>query len=186
MPDHTHLKWQYQSEVTFDIYLQTKNQLYPSSFPWDIAEILQTCYTWNLWLQTPIFICMPEKTLSFTSFFRYYILKTPALWLVNSILAHNWRTRVLPDMELVGEISITILVFNLDHFQEKWQSFSKNKKKTILGPFLAKFGQTQIFLENMALSIFKYSKYLWAHIIWCPNFDLLTKNKNNAKPEIDL
>ena len=142
MPGHTHLKWKYQSEVTFDIYLQTKNQLYISSFPWDIAEILQTCYIWNLWLQTSIFICMPEKTLSFTSFLRYYILKTPAIWLVNSILAHNWRTRVLPDMELVGEISITILVFNLDHFQEKWQNFSKNFKKTILGPFLAKFGQT--------------------------------------------
>ena len=43
------------------------------------------------------------------------------------------------------EISITILVFILDYFQEKIMTdFFKKKKKTILGPFwpfLPKFGQ---------------------------------------------
>ena len=46
MPDHTYLKWQYQFEETFDVYLLAKNQLHPSHFPWDIAKILQTCYFW--------------------------------------------------------------------------------------------------------------------------------------------
>ena len=43
----------------------------------------------------------------------------------------------------VGEISITILVFIIDYFQEKltWQSFSKNPKHHILGPFWVLFAQ---------------------------------------------
>ena len=37
----------------------------------------------------------------------------------------------------VGEISVTILVFIIDYFQQKLtsQNFSKNPKKPILGPF---------------------------------------------------
>ena len=54
MPGHTNLKWQYQSEGTFDVYLQAKNQLHPSRFSWDIAKICKlvalgtlgmSCYT---------------------------------------------------------------------------------------------------------------------------------------------
>ena len=44
MPVHTNLKWQYQLGESFDVYMQTKNQLHPSRFSWDIAKILQTCY----------------------------------------------------------------------------------------------------------------------------------------------
>ena len=42
-----------------------------------------------------------------------------------------------------GEISITVLAFILDYFQEKlpWQNFWKNPKNRILGPFWALFAQ---------------------------------------------
>ena len=39
----THLKWCYQFEVIFDVYLLTKNK----RFPWYITNILQTCYFGN-------------------------------------------------------------------------------------------------------------------------------------------
>ena len=44
LPGHTRLKWQYQFEETFYVYLPANNQLDPSRFPWDIAKMLQTCY----------------------------------------------------------------------------------------------------------------------------------------------
>ena len=56
MLGHIHLKWQYTFEETFDVYLQVKNQLQPSCFPWDISKILQTYYTGHFgyaWLYTP-------------------------------------------------------------------------------------------------------------------------------------
>ena len=40
MAGHTHLKWQYHFEETFDIYQQAKNQLHPSHFSCEIAKIL--------------------------------------------------------------------------------------------------------------------------------------------------
>ena len=55
MPGQTHLKWQYQSEETFDIILQHKYQLHPSCFLWNIAKIFQTCcfgYFGHAWLCT--------------------------------------------------------------------------------------------------------------------------------------
>ena len=55
IPGHTYLNW-YQFIETFNVYLQAKNQLHPSRFPWDIARILQTCYFGYLghaWLRTP-------------------------------------------------------------------------------------------------------------------------------------
>ena len=64
-----------------------------------------------------------------------------------------------------GEISITILVFTLDYFQEKLtrKVFKKSKKKTFGGnfrPSLLKFGQKRIFMEKRALPVFKCSNYL--------------------------
>ena len=47
---------------------------------------------------TSMFICMPSS--SFTFFLRYYILKNPAIWLADSILTQNSKTRILPDMGL--------------------------------------------------------------------------------------
>ena len=43
MPCHTHLKWQYQFEETFDLYLQETNQLYSSHFPWVIFLLQRYC-----------------------------------------------------------------------------------------------------------------------------------------------
>ena len=92
-----------------------------------------------------------KYTSSFTSFLRYYILKNTAIWLANSILAHNSRTRIFVRYRIRGEISITILVFILIskisfHFQEKLIIFFKKlKKKTILerfwGPFCSNLGK---------------------------------------------
>ena len=42
-----------------------------------------------------------KQTSSFTSFLRYYILKSPATWLANSTLTHNLRTWILPDIGLL-------------------------------------------------------------------------------------
>ena len=53
---HTHLKWKYQFQETFDVHLQAKNELHPSRFPWDIVKILQTYYFGyfeHAWLHTP-------------------------------------------------------------------------------------------------------------------------------------
>ena len=65
----------------------------------------------------------------------------------------------------VCEISITILVFIIDYFQEKltWPNFSKNPKNPVLGSFwalLPKFGPKMNFPGKRALSVFQYSNYL--------------------------
>ena len=43
------------------------------------------------------------------------LLKNPAIWLADNILALNSRTRISPDMELV--VKYQQLVFILDYFQ---------------------------------------------------------------------
>ena len=66
-------------------------------------------------------------------------------------------------------MSITILVFIKDCFQEKltWQNFSKNPKNPILDPLWAlldplcpNLDRKWIFLEKRALTVFQYSNYL--------------------------
>ena len=52
---------------------------------------------------------------SFTSFLRHYILKNPAIWLADNILAHNSRTRIWWNG---GEMSTIIIVSILDYFYE--------------------------------------------------------------------
>ena len=44
MPGHTHIKWKYQFEETFNVYLQAKNQFYISCFPWDITKTLEAFF----------------------------------------------------------------------------------------------------------------------------------------------
>ena len=106
-------------------------------------------------------------TLSFPFFLRYYILKNPAIWLSNSILVHNSRTRILNRNGIGCEISITILIIILDYFQEKLLTKCFKKKHTHthtktchFGFSLPKFGQKWIFLDKRAWSVFKYSNYL--------------------------
>ena len=56
---------------------------------------------WVLWVCLSTHFQNNSITSSFAFFLRYYILKNPAIWLANSILTHNLRTRILPDLGLV-------------------------------------------------------------------------------------
>ena len=117
-------------------------------------------YTHNLQM-TSMFICMP-KTNSIIHFFSQYIsLKNPEIWLAESILDHNSRTN-FSRYGIGGEISITILVFVLDYFQEKVIKFFKKSKKSYSGATLSPFCPN---LDNNEFSrkkesVFKYSNYL--------------------------
>ena len=50
-------------------------------------------------------ICRKLRCLSsyqnYISFLRYWMFNNPAIWLANNIMAHNSRTRILPDIGLV-------------------------------------------------------------------------------------
>ena len=109
---YAHPKWYCQLVENFHVYLHVKNQVHPYAS----LELLQRCANFLLWvlwtrllthtqndsinlLKTSMF--MPKINSSFTSFLKYYILKNPAIWLGDSILAHNSRTWILPDMRLV-------------------------------------------------------------------------------------
>ena len=100
-----------------------------------------------------MFICMP-KVKFIIHFLRYYILKNLAILLADSIRAHNWRLS-FTRYGVGVEISIKILVFSLDYFQEKLMTkFYKKSKKPYFGAmwpfwnFLPKFGQKWIFVEK--------------------------------------
>ena len=77
------------------------------AFSGDVTKICKLL----AWLRMPKMIPTCRKlrclsacqkyTSSITSFLRYYNLKNPAIWLTNSILAHNSRIRILPDMGMV-------------------------------------------------------------------------------------
>ena len=100
-------------------------------------------------------------TSAFTFFLRYYLLKNPAIWFAGRILAHNSSIQKFVRYEIGRKISITILVFILDHFQRKAMSkFFKKCKKPYFGPFWPKFGQKWILFGKRALSVFKYSSWL--------------------------
>ena len=82
-----------------------------SFIPDIFLEILQRCANFLFWI---LWACLAthtlkyhfvenfhvylyaKKTLPFTSFLRYYILKIPAIW-----LAHISRTKIFPDLGLV-------------------------------------------------------------------------------------
>ena len=81
MIGHILLKWQYQFGENFDIYLQAKKKIYPSSFPWDIAKIIRVIRAWlathtqsdtiNL-SKTFMFICRQKVNFIPTFCWRYY------------------------------------------------------------------------------------------------------------------
>ena len=88
-----------------------KKSTSPSMLFWRYWKDIQTYFGYfgHAWLYTPKMIvptcgrlrcasACQKWTSSFTSFLRYYILKNLAIWLADSILAHNSRTRILPDM----------------------------------------------------------------------------------------
>ena len=139
MSGHAHPKWYYHNVRDFHVYLQAKDQLHPPYFSGDIAKILFWEFG-HVWLCTPKMIvsihtklhCLSacQKKSLFTSFLRYYTLKNPAIWLANSILDHNSRTRIL--LGIYGEILITILVFILDYCQEKLLTKVFKKPKNVI------------------------------------------------------
>ena len=117
------------------------------------------------------FWCLPacqKQTSSFTNFLIYYIVKNPAIWLADSILGNNLR----PDVGFArwcgigGGISIAILVFILDNFQEKLQrKFFKKSTKPTLGLFCPNLGKNEFPWKKKALSVFKYSNY-YTELAW--------------------
>ena len=73
-----------------------------------------------------MFTCKPKIKFIFTSSFRYYILKNPAVSLTDSILSQQSFARY----DIGVEIIITKFVFTLDYFQEKLMTnFSTNPNK---------------------------------------------------------
>ena len=76
MPYHTHLKWLYQFEETFEVHLQAKNPFYQSRFPYDIPKILKIynfgCFGHAL-LRTPeVTLSACRKSTSSPTLFRIY------------------------------------------------------------------------------------------------------------------
>ena len=112
-----------------------------------------------------MFICMPKKHFIIHFFLGDYILGNPAIWLADSILIHNSRPRILPDMGwLVKNQKKKKLVFILDYLQENLITKFFKKFKNILwghfGSFLPKLRKKWIFLVKRATPVFKYSNYL--------------------------
>ena len=112
MPSQTNPKWYYQlvENLCLSAGKETTSSL---MLFWGYWKDMQTYFGYfgYPWLHTPKIIvstyrrlwCLSpcqKYTSSFTSFLRYYILKNPVIWLVDSILAHNSRLRILPDMGL--------------------------------------------------------------------------------------
>ena len=95
-----------------------------------------------------------KYTSSSTSFLRYCILKNPAIWLTDNILAHNSRTRILPDMGLVvkyqQQYSFHFRLFPRKTNDKIFQKIKKPNFGAILGPFSWSKG----------LSVVRYSNYL--------------------------
>ena len=156
MSDYAHPKWYYQLLENLCVYLQAKHRLHLPCFSGDIAKICTYLgYFGHAWLNifkmiitTCIgFWCLPacqKQTSSFTNFLIYYIVKNPVIWLADSILGNNLR----PDVGFArwcgigGEISIAILVFIVDNFQEKLQrKFFKKSTKPTLGLFCPNLGK---------------------------------------------
>ena len=88
---------------------------------------------------------------------KHYILKNLAIWLAESILTHNLRTRILPDMGLVVKYYNIRFHFRLFLGKTKDTIFQKIQKTLFWGPFSAlfsRFWQKSFFLENF----FKFSQ----------------------------
>ena len=98
--------------------------------------------------------------LSFPFFLRYYILKNPAIWLSNSILVHNSRTRILNRNGIGCEISITILIIILDYFQEKLLTKCFKKKNTHIHTHTLKHAILGSLCPNLGKNGFSWIKGL--------------------------
>ena len=120
-----------------------------------------------------------KQTSSIAFSLRYYILKNAAIWLADSILAHNWRARILPDVGLLV-ISTTILVSISDYFQEKLMTkFFNESTKPYLGAIL------DPFCPNLGRNEFSWKKelcqFLDIPIIYhCTNYWAISEKKRQT------
>ena len=96
MPGYAQPKWYYQLVKKFHSYLHANL--------WGTLGMPGcTLPKWKHQLvrKVHVYLHAKNKLHPFTSFLRYYILKNPENWLADSILAHNSRSRILPDVGLV-------------------------------------------------------------------------------------
>ena len=136
------------------VFICRQNINFTTMLFWRYCKDIQTSYYGyfeHTWLHTPKMIvstcrrlrCLSvcqKQTSSIAFSLRYYILKNAAIWLADSILAHNSRARILPDVALLM-ISTRILVSISDYFQEK--RMTKFFKESILGPFCPNLGRNE-------------------------------------------
>ena len=135
--------------------MQAKNQLHPPCFSGDIAKIYKRLILGNLGMPFIKLRCLSayqKQTSSLTSFLRYHILKNPVTWLVDSILANNSRTTILPDTGNINNIS-----FHFRLFQRKTNE--KPYFGAILGAFCLNSGKNEFSWKKGSAS-FRYSNYL--------------------------
>ena len=138
---------------------------------WRYCKDMQTPYFGyfeDAWLATPRMIistcrklwflsASQKQTSSFTFFLRYHMLKNPAIWLTERILAHNSRTRILPGGKMPRKIN--------DNFFKKillwgiWALFPKIKAKVNF-PEKKPYQFLDIPIIN---SLAKNQKKLWSH-----------------------
>ena len=115
-------------------------------------------YFGHAWLGTPniinptqMFLCMPKINFIIYFFLEILHFKEPCSLIGQQRFGPQLENQIFARYVIDGEISIKILVFILDYFQEKpITSFSKISKKNLFwahfGQFLPKFGEKLIFL----------------------------------------
>ena len=140
MSGYANPEWYNELVENFRLYLQEKNSTSSPTFFWRYCKDMQSsCFEYfgHALSHTPkmivsifrklMFISMLIKNFIILFFLRYYILKNSAIWLANSILAHNLRARIFLEIEM----SKTILVFISFFTKTYWQNLSKNLKKKL-------------------------------------------------------
>ena len=153
-----------------------KDQFHLSHFLWDVARILQRCYFGyfgHAWLRTPkitistcrkLWFACQKCTSSFNSFLRYYILKNPAIYLAKEFWPITWEPEFCQIWDwwwnMNNNISFHFSLFPRKNNDKNFQKIQKTLFWHYFGPFLTKFRQKWVCLENRALSVFKYSNYL--------------------------
>ena len=142
-------KWYLSLTSFLEYFNDIANLLFWVLWACPSKPIIQTCR--KLW-------CLPaykKSTWSLIFFYRYHILKNSAIWLPKNILGNNSRTRILSDIRFLMESQESKeFSFCIVFRKNQWQNFQKNVKYSILGLFLAKFGQKWIFNKNQAPSLF--------------------------------
>ena len=133
IPGYAHSKWFYHLVENLHVYLQVESQPHHQYFSRIITKICkhlilgandQLVKNFNFYLHG-------RKTKN--------SWKNPKIWWITSYI-HKSKNQNFSRYRIGGEVSIKILVFNLDYFQKKLMTnFSENAKNPILGAFWALF-----------------------------------------------